>query len=68
MTISRADKAIEYANDARNCLKIVERLADRESRIVQREMAAEWLMLAGHAAGQGLTSIAEATSLSEKYG
>jgi hypothetical protein len=47
---SQADKAAEYVSYAEHCLKIAERLSDHKSRIVQREMAAEWIKLAGDAA------------------
>ena len=36
----------EYAWYAAHCLKIVPAIADQEYRVVQREMAAEWLKLA----------------------
>jgi len=49
---SQADKAAEYVSYAEHCLKIAWRLPDQESRIVHREMAAEWIRLAGDAAGQ----------------
>jgi hypothetical protein len=50
VTKSQADKAAEYVNYARHCLKTAETLPDRESRILHREMAAEWLRLAGDSA------------------
>jgi len=40
-----------YASYAEHCLKVAELLPDREARVVHREMAAEWLRLAGQAAG-----------------
>jgi hypothetical protein len=46
MTISQADKAVEYIRNAERCLKIARKLPDRESRSAEREKAAEWLMLA----------------------
>jgi hypothetical protein len=45
-----------YASYARVCLKTVRLLSDRDDRVVHREMAAEWLILADQAlmlAGQG---------------
>jgi len=49
---SQADKAAEYVNYAEHCLKIAGRLPDQKSRIVHREMAAEWIKLAGDAVDQ----------------
>jgi hypothetical protein len=49
---SQADKAMEYADFARHCLKIAGSLFRREDRITHREMAAEWIKLAGDAADQ----------------
>jgi hypothetical protein len=40
------DKHKEYARYAAHCLKIVPTLPDQEYRVIQREMAAEWLKLA----------------------
>ena len=39
----------EYTAYARLCLKAAELATDRETRIAQREMAAEWLRLAEQA-------------------
>jgi hypothetical protein len=50
VAISKADKAMEYVNYAKHCLKIVRTIPDQESRIVHREMAAEWMKLAGQSA------------------
>jgi hypothetical protein len=55
---SQADKAMEYVDFARHCLKIAKSLSDREDRITHREMAAEWIKLAGDAADQGAASSA----------
>jgi len=51
MSASPADQAMTYASYAEHCLKVAELLPDREARVVHREMAAEWLRLAGQAAG-----------------
>jgi hypothetical protein len=59
---SKSDKAIEYANYAKHCLQVVEVLPDRDSRAVHREMAAEWLKLAGQAAQEG-TALSSQASL-----
>jgi hypothetical protein len=47
---TKSDKAMEYANYARHCLKIVDKIPDQESRMIHREMAAEWFKLADQAA------------------
>jgi hypothetical protein len=49
---SRADKAMEYANYAMHCLEVVGQIRDRDSRVIHREMAAEWFKLADQAAGE----------------
>ena len=54
MSASPADQAMTYASYAEHCLKMAELLPDRESRVIHREMAAEWLRLAGQAAGAGV--------------
>jgi hypothetical protein len=36
----------EYLRYAMHCLKVVRIAADRKTRVIQREMAAEWLKLA----------------------
>ena len=46
VAISKADKANEYVGYAKHCLKIAEALPEHESRILLREMAAEWMKLA----------------------
>ena len=61
MAASKADKAIEYIDYAKHCLKVAERLPSRESRMVFREMAAEWTRLAGEAAEQLAPLGAQAT-------
>jgi hypothetical protein len=50
MAISQAAKAMEYMGYARHCLNTMMKIPDQESRIVHREMAAEWFKLAGQAA------------------
>ena len=56
MAKAQADKAAEYASYAEHCLKIAQILPDQESRIVHREMAAEWIKLASDAADQDAAS------------
>jgi hypothetical protein len=46
MAIPKNDKSQEYARYAVYCLNMVGAAADQESRVIQREMAAEWLKLA----------------------
>ena len=46
MAILKNDKHKEYARFAAHCLEMVTITRDRESRSIQREMAAEWLQLA----------------------
>jgi hypothetical protein len=46
VAISKADKAVEYERYAKHCLKASKMLPNRESRILHREMAAEWIKLA----------------------
>ena len=41
-----AKKSEEYESYARHCLEVARLVADREARIIQRQMAAEWLKLA----------------------
>jgi hypothetical protein len=50
MAKSKSDKAIEYANYAKHCLQVVEVLPDQNSRLIHREMAAEWFKLADQVA------------------
>jgi hypothetical protein len=56
VAISQADKAMEYANYAKHCLEIARKIPDRESRVVHREMAAEWFKLADQAAMRTMTN------------
>jgi hypothetical protein len=46
MSAPKNDKQAEYARYAAHCLDMVTLAKDRESRAIQREMAAEWLRLA----------------------
>jgi hypothetical protein len=46
VTISKADKADEYMRYAEHCLKTADILAERDFRMLHREMAGEWLKLA----------------------
>ena len=46
MTMPKNDKYKDYARYAERCLNMVAASTDRESRSIQREMAAEWLRLA----------------------
>jgi hypothetical protein len=46
VTAPKNDKFKDYARYAEHCLNIVATTTDRESRSIQREMAAEWLRLA----------------------
>ena len=46
MPTTKSDKAMEYANYAQHCLKVVNQISDQESRMIHREMAAEWFKLA----------------------
>ena len=46
MTMPKNDKYKDYARYAERCLNMVAATTDRESRSIQREMAAEWLRLA----------------------
>jgi hypothetical protein len=55
VAISQADKAMEYVSYAQHCLKIAGKISDRESRVVHREMAAEWFNLADRAAEEDAT-------------
>jgi hypothetical protein len=50
VAISKADKAMEYASYAAHCLKLARKIPDHDLRIIQREMAAEWMKLAGQSA------------------
>ena len=46
MAVPKNNKHKEYARYAVHCLKIVPAIPDQECRVIQREMAAEWLKLA----------------------
>jgi hypothetical protein len=46
MTITKNGKHKEYALYAEHCLAMARIATDQKSRIIQREMAAEWLILA----------------------
>ena len=46
VAISKADKADEYVRYADHCTKTARIIPERESRILHREMAAEWIKLA----------------------
>jgi hypothetical protein len=46
MAIPTSNKYKEYARYAAHCLNMVAATKDQESRVINREMAAEWLKLA----------------------
>jgi hypothetical protein len=46
MAVRKVSKYEEYRDYAEHCLKLVRIATNREARVVQREMAAEWLKLA----------------------
>jgi hypothetical protein len=50
VTISKSNKATEYEAYARHCLNVVAKIPDQASRMIHREMAAEWFNLADQAA------------------
>ena len=50
MTIPKSDKATEYMAYGKHCLKVVAKIPDQASRVIHREMAAEWFNLAEQAA------------------
>jgi hypothetical protein len=50
MAVRRNSIHEEYVRYAEHCLAMAKIAPDRKSRIIQREMAAEWLNLAGPAA------------------
>ncbi|WP_423891287.1 hypothetical protein [Bradyrhizobium sp.] len=55
MAVRKASKYEEYRLYAVHCLKLVRVATSREARIIQREMAAEWLKLADmFSAGENL--------------
>jgi hypothetical protein len=43
----KSDQHEEYTRYAEHCLAMARIARDQQSRVVQREMAAEWLRLAG---------------------
>jgi hypothetical protein len=47
MTNRNSDKHEEYTRYAEHCLAMARIAPSQESRVIQREMAAEWLRLAG---------------------
>jgi hypothetical protein len=47
MAIPKDGKHKEYALYAEHCLAMAEIATDQKSRVIQRELAAEWLELAG---------------------
>jgi hypothetical protein len=51
MSLPDDDKQSLYIAYAEHCLKLVRSVGERESRVVLREMAADWLNLAGREAG-----------------
>ena len=57
MTISNSDKAMEYSDYARHCLKVVMKIPDQGSRMIHREMAAEWFKLADQAAADATPAV-----------
>jgi hypothetical protein len=46
MTVSLANDIDDYESYARHCLTLASQTPDRASRLLLREMAAEWLKLA----------------------
>ena len=46
----------EYMRYAEHCLRMAKVATSREDRIIQREMAAEWLRLAGSVSANGQSS------------
>jgi hypothetical protein len=66
VAISQADKAMEYANYAKHRLETARKIPDRESRVIHREMAAEWFKLADQAAGEAATTIVASSNASKK--
>jgi len=43
----------QYETYARHCLSLTAHVRDRSSRLLLREMAAEWLNLTAHLSGDG---------------
>jgi hypothetical protein len=54
MPVRKTSKREEYLDYAEHCLKLVRLATNRQSRVIQRQMAAEWFKLADmfSAAGQ----------------
>jgi hypothetical protein len=50
---AKEDKHAEYLRYVEHCLSMAKLAADRDARIIQREMAAEWLRLADILAKDG---------------
>ncbi len=46
MAIPKNDKHKEYTRYAAHCLALVTSIKDRHDRVINREMAAEWVKLA----------------------
>jgi hypothetical protein len=46
MPVRKTSKREEYLGYAEHCLKLVRLATRRETRVIQREMAAEWFKLA----------------------
>ena len=46
MTITKSDNHKIYMHYAKHCLEMALKAPDLESRIIEREMVAEWLRLA----------------------
>jgi len=46
MAVSKNDTHKDYVRYAEHCLAMVTAAADQDSRVIQHEMAAEWLKLA----------------------
>ena len=58
----KSDKYEEYTLYAEHCLAMARIAPDQQSRVVQREMAAEWLRLAGTAESERRDQISLATA------
>jgi hypothetical protein len=46
MAIRKNDQHKEYTRYAKHCLNMVTATTDQDARVINREMAAEWLRLA----------------------
>jgi DNA primase len=62
VAIPKNNKHQEYVGYAKHCLQAAARLPDRKTRIILREMAAEWTALAGQAATQDVALRPQARS------